>query len=311
MPMRSSSSLPAASFLEKARQVLTFFHWRFAWSDDAGRLDRLLEELAELPALYEKLSGQPAHRARIFEIGYGARPVRLIALHSMGFDVTGIDLDVPMLQWSTSRLLQILRTNGVERALKTAVRNLFFDRREQKALASVLARRGYSLRMDPSRLLVGDAARFPFQPHQFDFLYSFDVFEHIPRPDLETLTAHLAHALAPGGIALIAPQIYTGICGGHLPEWSNYMATQSTPRSTRPWEHLHPSPLLANVYLNRLTRADYRAIFSAHFQIIEEIDRMPNRGRHWLTPQLRRQLAAWTDEDLFSNVIWFVLKKSN
>ena len=61
MPMRSSSSLPGASFLEKARQVLTYFRCCFEWSDDAGRLDRLLEELAELPTLYEKHSS-PRHR---------------------------------------------------------------------------------------------------------------------------------------------------------------------------------------------------------------------------------------------------------
>ncbi len=305
--MRSTSSLPGVSLLEKARQTTTFLYWRLAWTDEAQRLDALLAELRELTAIYEKYAARPALEARIFEIGYGARPLRLLALHSMGFQVEGIDLDLPMVRWSLRRLLAILKTNGAERAAKTAIRNLLFDRREQRALATVLAKHGHTLRLDP-RLLTGDALRFDFGGSGYDLIYSFDVFEHIPRADVAALTARMAGGLAPGGLAVIAPLIYTGIAGGHLPEWFPYTATLTTPKATRPWEHLRDAPRVADVYLNQLTRNDYRAIFSAHFEIVEELDRTPDLGRQWLTPETRRELAAWSDEDLFSNSIWFVLR---
>lgn len=123
----------------------------------------------------------------------------------MGIDARGIDLDLPMIQFDFQRLLKILKTNGPERALKTAVRCLFFDNGEQMALRTTLERRGYGYQTDQSRMLNGDASTYDYGREKFDLIYSEDVFEHTPIGDLERLVVRLSELLAPNGVAIIAP----------------------------------------------------------------------------------------------------------
>ena len=40
----------------------------------------------------------------------------------------------------------------------------------------------------------------------------------------------------------------------------------------------------------------------------EETPLMPELGRRYLTPDLRRELASYTEEELFSNKVRFVLR---
>jgi SAM-dependent methyltransferase len=137
-----------------------------------------------------------------------------MALMSMGLHVQGIDLDVPMLDFSLTRIVEILKTNGAERAAKTAVRGLLFDRSDRASLRRALERRGFNMRIERSGLLVGDAASYDYGDRPFDLIYSQDVFEHVPPSDLEKLIASLPSILAPAGVAFIRPNVYTGIAGG-------------------------------------------------------------------------------------------------
>ena len=305
---RSHSSREDVSLVQTLRQALTFLRWRLKFGSDLVHLDDFLESLDWMASTYERLSGRRFADSRAFEIGYGARPIRLIALNSMGVNVCGIDLDAPMIHFSVARLFTIVKTNGPVRALKTAVRNLLFDRKDREMLAKVLRARGHALRIDEARMLVGDAARFDFGERKFDLIYSFDVFEHIPPSDLEVLVSHIAASLTPDGIAVIVPSMYTGITGGHLPEWFVHKVDEDTQRKTEPWEHLRKSRATADAYLNRWKRTDYRKLFSAYFEILEETDEFPELGKRWMTPAIREELGAWSDEDLYSNSVQFVLR---
>jgi hypothetical protein len=64
----------------------------------------------------------------------------------------------------------------------------------------------------------------------------------------------------------------------------------------------------ANTYLNRLTRSDYRRIFGQHFEILEENELRPDMGRRWLTAAVKADLPQWSEEDLLSNRVQFVLR---
>jgi hypothetical protein len=64
----------------------------------------------------------------------------------------------------------------------------------------------------------------------------------------------------------------------------------------------------ANTYLNCLSRADYREIFSRHFDILEEKVMHPNLGREWLTDEVRAELPQWSEEELLSNRVEFALR---
>jgi hypothetical protein len=78
---------------------------------------------------------------QVLEIGYGARPWRLISLSSLGVNIRGIDLDQPTYGFSVKRLIKVLRANGLERFIKTLVRSLLFDGRDLRKLKNEIAHR--------------------------------------------------------------------------------------------------------------------------------------------------------------------------
>jgi hypothetical protein len=304
----SRSSLRQVNLRQKWREALSLFVMRRDAQSRRRRVEAMLDHVEDYRTLYEQFTHRPFTEANVLEIGFGAQPFRLIALMSMGIRARGIDLDIPMLRFRPLQLITIYAKNGFERALKTFVRNILFDRRDYADLNAALKMRGYSMRVNTTDLLVGDAASYDFGSERVDLVYSEDVFEHIPIADLERFIARLAAQLAPTGLALITPNIFTGITGGHLTEWYWDAEGNDPPRQSEPWEHLRKKRFKANSYLNGLTRKDYRELFRRHFEILEENVLMPELGRHRLTPEIRAELAKWDEEELLSNSVQFVLR---
>lgn len=306
MAARSSSSVAELGFRQKFGEAFTFLKWRLG--DRSAVEEATFVRLDSIRATYERITGRSFASARVFEIGYGARPLRLFALMSMGIDAHGIDLDRPMLKFSVPALARIWRSNGLERAVKTCFRSALFDGKDRARLDAGLRLRGYSLKVDKSRLLVGDASAHDYAA-DIDLVYSDDVFEHIPPEVLSALVAKLGQQLSPECLLIITPNVFTGITGGHHAEWYPHLVDDDRmERKTEPWEHLRKGRSPANTYLNKLSRADYRNLLGQHFEIIEEKVLIPDSGRMWLTPQVREELAQWREDELFSNKVEFVLR---
>jgi SAM-dependent methyltransferase len=271
--------------------------------------DGLFEEIAEYDNLLRQFGGLTLAEAMVFEIGFGARPHRQIALQSMGIDVRGVDAEAPVIRGRPAQFVTMLRRNGVERAGKSLVRHMLFDRAEDRALERALRQRGFTPRLDPTRLIVADARVVEVEPESLDLVISEDVFEHLQRDTLAEVVAATARWLRPNGIALIRPNVYTGITGGHLIEWSRRAMRQPPPeRHSEPWEHLRERRFKPNTYLNELTRTQYRELFGVHFEILEERVAQPDLGRGHFDARARAELAGWPDEELFSNQTLFVLR---
>jgi SAM-dependent methyltransferase len=298
--------------LPLTRKVDEYFQLFKDYRDAAGsgaHLEGLFEEIAQYDALLRALTGVTLAEAVVFEIGFGARPHRQIALQSMGVDVRGVDAEVPVLSGRPSQFVRMLRRNGVERVAKSLVRHILFDRGEHRELDRALRERGLVRRLDPARLIVADARYVEIEPSSLDLVISEDVFEHLQRDTLEQVVAAMARWLRPTGIALIRPNVFTGITGGHLIEWSRE-ALRQLPREHRsePWDHLRQRRFKPYTYLNELTRAEYRKIFGAHFDILEERVAQPDLGRAYFDTRAQAELADWPEEELFSNQTLFVLR---
>jgi hypothetical protein len=249
--------------------------------------------------------------AQVLEIGYGPRPYRMLALRAMGVDVRGIDAEKPVLRMRPAALLETYRRNGLERTTKTLIRRLLFDWRENQAFRRALRdRRLPAPVIEEDRLLTGDATQMELPAGRLDLIYSEDVFEHLELEGMRRLLPRMAQWLGSNGIAVIRPNIFTGITGGHLVEWNrrSLLVGYRRKRRTRPWEHLLVDPFYTNTYLNRLTRADFRTAFSQHFEILAEEVALPNLGREFLTREIRELLAEYDDDELFSNEVRFVLR---
>jgi hypothetical protein len=93
---------------------------------------------------------------------------------------------------------------------------------------------------------------------------------------------------------------------GHLVEWYAHQVSKQRPRSTEPWEHLRKRRHVANTYLNKLPRSWYREMFAQHLGVVQENVQRPELGREWLTPEVRQELAEWSEDELFSNKVQFV-----
>lgn len=271
--------------------------------------DRIPAELGfcdEYDGLLRKYANRSLKDSRVFEIGFGTRAGIMTALVSLGVEAYGVDLDAPVLRGTWRELAETYRKNGLERVMKSLIRFYAFDRVWRRRLRHEVKRRGCDLCMPEDRLLVCDAASVNWPDETLDLISSESVFEHIPIPSLEPLLAKMARWLKPSGLALIRPDIFTGISGGHLLEWFDLRERRR--RRSEPWEHLRKRRFHGNVYLNELTRADYRRMFSQHFDILEENVVDPDQGRNFYTPEVAADLKQYGEDELFSNGVQFVLR---
>lgn len=300
----SVGSLPAGTAW--FRENFAFLMMRFRGR--TSHLDHVIADIQHYDELVRSHTGRQLKDCRVLEIGYGARPNRLIALHSIGVDALGIDFDRPMLRFSFSAIRAILHRNGLSRALKTAVRTALFDRGERRALQNSLDRLHLPIKILEERFLVGNAAEFKDFGKAFDFVYSEDVFEHIAVEDIHKICANMRQFLTPGGLAAITPHIFTGIAGGHLVEWYPHSIDEK-PKRTEPWEHLRKRRERADCHLNELIFDEYKNIFEQYFEIIDITHNNYGLGEHLLSDAVMADIAPHLNRrDLLTNNVTFLLR---
>ena len=250
-------------------------------------------------------------RMSVVEIGFGQRPARLIWATGLFGSVSGIDLDRPVLSFSWRAALDVIRTNGLLRGVKTGCRSLLFDKRYYGALREYFEKRfGYLPDVSDNLFEVGDAAQtstWGARP-PVDLIYSEGVFEHIPPDDIQAISRTMAKMLQPHGLALITVNVFTGITGGHIPEWYGNNVNNGTSKQTRPWGHLRGDPLTADTYLNQLQLSDYEKIFEHSFEIVDRQKYNYGIGGPFLTPLVEAELSDYSRDELLTDYVRFVLR---
>jgi ubiquinone/menaquinone biosynthesis C-methylase UbiE len=310
VPAPAAPSTGDVGLREKAREWLGFLErHRRRLADD--EIPTLLSDVEEYDALLQRFCGRALHGAEMLEIGFGTQAERMAILHAAGAKAIGVDIEVPMFDFGPRTLREIQRRNGLERLAKSAGRHLLFDRASKRRLEEAIAAAYPGTQFGYGRLVIGDAADLDLPDASLDLVTSEDVFEHMTPDSISRALAGVRRWLRPGAVALIRPNVYTGISGGHLREWSvnSVRDRPEEPRESAPWEHLRAGRYQPNTFLNRLTRADYRAAFAeAGFEILEERPRYPELGATLLSAEIRAELSEWPDEELFSNQTLFVLR---
>lgn len=212
------------------------------------------------------------------EIGVGQLP-RQMACFALRNRVTGIDLDVAPQGLDIPAYWTMLRRNGPLRVTKTIVRKAMgFDRSFRREMARQLG----VAKLPPTRALPMDASRMDFPDGSFDFIYSFDVFEHLPEPG--PILRDCARVLRPGGVFYTSLHPITTEDGFH-----DLRIIAGQRDGIAYWAHLRPElkhTVAASSYLNEIRVADWR----------KTIDReMPGATVELTVPenieQLRRELA--------------------
>ena len=144
---------------------------------------------------------------------------------------------------------------------------------------------------------------------RFDFIYSEDVFEHIPRETLPLVVSLMADLISENGVAVITPMIFTGISGGHDLGWYPNLVDRNDISRGPAWGHLTGEAQIPDTFLNEMTRKDFRELFQLRFDILKEEQVLGDIGRRHLTVERQRALQAFGEDELFSNKVRFVLRK--
>ena len=307
---QKSNSSAEISLSERFRYYSELFTMYLAGSANAN-FDGLEKDYRDVNSCCQSIIGKEFSDLRAVEIGFGAKPYRIIYLNSRGVDVYGIDMDKPVLMGHPKEFLDIARNNGLLRAAKSFVRYMLFQRRAFKAFMDKLRVDKPSFEFDFKRLVVGDAGsertwlRMPADP---DVIYSFVVFEHIDPAALEKLIDFLHLRTKGRNILLyITITVYTGLFGNHLTEWYPHRAAEKGKRS-EPWEHLRQNRFQADSYLNRMTRKNYNDLFSKYFDIMIDKPVRPDFGKEFLTDEIREELKQYSEYELLSNDVLFLLR---
>ncbi|MHA6332888.1 class I SAM-dependent methyltransferase [Qipengyuania sp. CAU 1752] len=273
-------------------------------AEDAAARD--VEDLRRIVATFEARTGRKAADSSVLEIGFGARPRRAFLLTAFFREVHAIDLDAPVL--SLRQAFATWRKNGFERAIKSVVRHALFDSREwpQYHAAAMKLLPGYA--PDKARLIVGSVSSPQVWDKigKIDFVFSRDVFEHIPEADLREGMRLARLHLSPEGMIITMPAVFTGIIGGHDPNWNVHLAEKNTAEDA--WRHLTDPGFKVNTYLNRLHRREYVRLFEETGFTVERDEAVFGHiHAHLLTSEKRAELAGYDDYELFSNRVEFHL----
>ncbi|MBC8069601.1 MAG: class I SAM-dependent methyltransferase [Deltaproteobacteria bacterium] len=240
---------------------------------------------------------------RVLIVGPGQllREARYYAVHNQ---VTCLDIDVIPKGVDLEAYAHMLRNNGLGRVIKTVGRKLVGNDRYELSLWR--DRLGVARLPDP-RCVVGDISDGAPEPGSWDVLTSVSVFQSIP--DARLAVQRCAEALRPGGVLYIGVHIWTCNSGHH-----DIRAFTGRDDEVPLWAHLRPSQahlVQRSAYLNELRLRDWRAIFGemcpGFHEFQERYDEAEFRAK--MTPELRRELADYEDDELYSVDVFFCWRK--
>jgi len=267
-----------------------------------GNVDEIIASHHELSKVARQYIKTDIKDLRILDIGCGQQALQAALFAIDGADVTAIDMEVFTGKMDIKTFINVIRTNGFERGIKSLFRHLFFD---MKIISVLSSKYGKDISFDQLTLLTMDATALQFPENSFDFIYSLWTFEHIQ--DVSAVIHEINRVLNPSGIASISIHLFPSLSGGHHLEWiyPDHLSLRKVP----PWDHCLDNKYPVNTYLNKLRLDQYREIFAKHVDIFDE--QLTYEGERFLTKELENELQhkGYTREDLITRTVTFLCRK--
>jgi SAM-dependent methyltransferase len=260
-----------------------------------------------LSDLLRSQTGKPVRGCRILEVGCGQRALVPLLFAAEGAEAHAIDVERPTYDMHASDFLRILKENGLDRATKSLVRHILFDRSFFQDLGAAC---GVNLLPYPRIIThVGDAARMKLPESYFDIVVSFAVLEHVV--DVESTICQMNRALTREGIGYVTVHLFPSLSGGHCMDWQYAMdptyPERTIPEKIPPWDHLLGNKYPADTYLNKLRLEDYRVLMSKHMVVVDE--RLVREGEQMLRFAPEELLKGYSRDDLTTSVAMYTVRK--
>lgn len=247
----------------------------------------------------ETLFGGPIRGKRILDVGCGRRYPNVLLFTNVGNIVVGVDLEVVGPGFGKYR--NIIGTNGLERGVKTFLREAIFDRMYHAQLEKLL---GSHLDKGDLDLRVGNAESLCFKDDAFDIVISNAVLEHIR--DVGRTVSEMKRVVKPGGFCYAGIHLFPSLSGGHSLDW--VFPDIERPEHIPPWDHLRGNLFPVGVHLNRFREKDYRQVFEDQMKIVDWITER-YEGEDLLTPEIKEELSGYTKEELLKREITVIAAK--
>jgi len=154
-------------------------------------------------------------------------------------------------------------------------------------------------------LVNGNVSRLPFADSAFELVTSIAAFEHFLNvPDV---VDEVARVLRPGGVAWVLIHPFTCLSGGHNVSLSQ-IPLRRIPAGIDAWDHLRQRHLPFHVPLNEWRIQQYADEFARRFKIVKQYCAM-REGEEFLTPEIERELSAYTRDELTCDAYIIVARK--
>lgn len=274
---------------------------------DRQRAEKNMLILFDLLQIHEKRMenkmGRPLKNMRFLEIGpgQGMERARYFGIHN---EVVAIDLDIIPQGFQPGNYWQMLRSNGFGRFFKTIGRKLILGQANNHAWEKVVGNRN----MPMPQFIHGDICQPLEEIGTFDVIMSWSVFEHLPEP--QQALENIINLLQPGGIFYISLHLFTSHNGHH-----DIRAFTGRESQLPLWGHLREGKqhlFEPSSYLNKWRLADWRALFNELTpdadEYLESYGVMESLGSQ-LDPKMRKELADFSDEELFTVDLIYVWQK--
>jgi SAM-dependent methyltransferase len=273
--------------------------------------DREIQTYAErfdfLSGFLTRHTGRSVSEARVLEVGCGQRALMPLLFAARGAEAHALDVERPTYDLHAFDFLRILKENGPDRALKSLLRHVLFDRVFFRDLGAAC---GVGLTPFPRVAVhVGDAARFNLPQSHFDMVFSFAVLEHVL--DVKSTVKTMNAVLKSDGVGFVVIHLFPSLTGGHCMDWQYALDPTypewGIPADVPPWDHLREYRYPADTYLNRLRLADYRRFFHEETEIVAEERTL--EGVELLSLAPRELLQEYSHDDLTTTLVSYTFHK--
>jgi ubiquinone/menaquinone biosynthesis C-methylase UbiE len=237
----------------------------------------------------------------IIDVGCGKSFWLTLLLHNSGANVTGIDTEVVQPDFSVDKYLDVLKKNGIERALRTLIWEQVFARSYYKQLEMLS---GQTLHFENIHLQATKCSKIDLPDNSIDIVVSHEVFEHIE--DIPATLNELKRVMKPDAITYIYVHNYTSLSGGHHIAWK-YPDNEPSAK-VPPWDHLRENsyPDIPS-WLNEMRENEYREEFEKRFEIVDWIS-TAREGEKLLSKSIRQELHDYSEHELLTKGFTVVAK---
>ena len=154
-------------------------------------------------------------------------------------------------------------------------------------------------------LVCGNVTALPFGDESFDLVTSVAAFEHFL--DVPRVIDELHRVVRSGGLVWACIHLFASPSGGHNVTLTE-VPLRTLPRGIDAWDHLRRRRLPFHVPLNEWRRDQFLAAFERRFDVVNHYCAI-REGEDWLTPTIRAELSAFSQDELTCAAYVILAKK--